>query len=255
VTAPLVRLELYDSVAEIVFASPPVNALSHAFIAELNEAIDAIPADARAVALTSKAPRVFMAGADLNFMATGSADELAAYERLVQGTFTRIERLDQPVIAAIDGACMGGGLEIALAADIRVVARSAKLGLPEATLGIIAAAGGTQRLVRSVGQGVARDMLLTGRRIDGAEAAAIGLASRLCEDGEASATAREIARDLASGAKEAIQASKRLALSASEIALEEGLRREREEYESVVGSANAREGIRAFVEKRDPDFS
>jgi enoyl-CoA hydratase/carnithine racemase len=252
---PRVRLEVRGEVAEIVFSCPPVNALSHQFIDELNEAIDRIPPKTRAVAVTSDVERVFMAGADIAFMSGASLEEGGEYLRSVQRTFRRMERLDPPVVAGIDGACLGGGLEFALTCDIRIVSEPALLGLPEVTLGILAAAGGTQRLVRAIGQGVARDLLLTGRRISGVDAVAIGLASRLVPKGKAGEAARELAAELAAGAKEGIQATKRLALAASENSIEAGLNQEWSEWMQVRRSDNAQEGLTAFLEKRDPRFS
>jgi enoyl-CoA hydratase/carnithine racemase len=251
----LVRLEARDEVAEIVLSSPPVNELSREFIDELNEAIDGVPPGTRAVALTSSVERVFMAGGDIAFMSRGSLAEQGDYVRSVQDAFTRVERLAPPVVAGIDGACLGGGLEIALACDIRIVSSSAALGLPEVTLGILAGSGGTQRLVRAIGQGVARDLLLTGRRISGAEAVSVGLASRLTAAGEAGDAARALAAELAAGANEAIQATKRLALAASENSITAGLNQEWSEWMQVRRSENAQEGLTAFLEKRNPNFS
>ncbi|MCW2994173.1 MAG: enoyl-CoA hydratase/isomerase family protein, partial [Conexibacter sp.] len=149
---------------------------------------------------------------------------------------------------------LGGGLELALCCDIRVVGASATLGLPEATIGLIAGAGGTQRLVRAVGQGTARDLLLTGRPITGAEAAAMGIASRVVPDGTAAEVALAIARKLADGPAEAIQATKRLAVAAPDLTLAEGLARERAEWAVVRRSAATQEGLEAFAQKRRPDF-
>lgn len=251
----LVRLEVEGAVAGIVFASAPVNELSREFIRELNAAIDRIPPGTHAVRVTSSVERVFMAGGDIAFMSTSSIEEQGEYVRSVQSTFTRLERLAPPVVAGIDGACLGGGLEVALACDIRVVSDSAQLGLPEVRLGILAGSGGTQRLVRAVGQGVARDLLLSGRRISAEEAVGIGLASRHVARGEAGAAARELAAELAAGATEAIEATKRLALAASENSIEVGLNQEWSEWMQVRRSQNAQEGLTAFLEKREPHFS
>jgi enoyl-CoA hydratase/carnithine racemase len=255
VTDPRVRLEHSGAVAEIVFSSPPVNSLSREFIAELNSAIDEIPTSSRAVAVTSAVKRIFMAGADIEFLRDGSLDDQGDYVRSVQDAFTRLERLGPPVVAGIEGACLGGGLELALCCDIRIVSHAATLGLPEVTLGIIAGAGGTQRLVRAIGQGVARDLLLSGRRVSGSEAVGIGLAGRLVQAGEAAAAATGLASELAAGATEAIQASKRLVRAASENSIAAGLNQEWSEWMQVRQSANAQEGLTAFLEKRDPRFS
>lgn len=251
---PRVRLEVDGDVAELTFCHPPVNQLSRRVLAELNEALDAITAEVRAVVVTSEVERVFMAGGDLEFLRDAPLREQGDYVRLVQSTFTRFERLPQPAVVGIDGACLGGGLELSLACDIRIVSERASLGLPEVKLGILAGAGGTQRLVRAIGQGVARDMLLTGRRISGAEAITFGLASRLAPNGEAADAARALARELAAGATEAIQATKRLGVAATENSIDAGLDQEWEGWMGVRESANAQEGLSAFLDKREPSF-
>ncbi len=254
VSDELVRLEVHGAVTHVVFASPPVNALSHRFLDEFDAALDAIPETTRAVVVRSEVPRVFLAGADLDFLAHGDPEAFRAYVGSVQRVFTRFERMRWPSIAAIDGACLGGGLELALACDIRVAAQSAKLGLPEVTLGILPGAGGPERLVRAVGQGVARDLVLTGRRIDGREALAFGIVSRLAEDGQAADVAGELAGALAAGATEAIQAAKWLTVQASDRELEAALEDEQRAWLEVRASANAQEGLEAFLEKRPASF-
>lgn len=251
----LVRCEERDALAEIVLASAPVNELSPALVADLDAAIDAVSPRARAVVLSSEVERVFMAGGDVVLMRDEPLERLGEYVRRLQRTFTRLERMDLPVIAGIDGACLGGGLEMALACDIRIAAESARLGCPEVRLGILPGAGGTQRLVRAIGQGRARDMLLTGAQLSGREALAAGLVSRVAADGEATAAARELGAELAAGAPEAIQATKRLALAATENSVAVGLDQEWSEWMQVRRSDNATEGLSAFLEKRKPAFS
>lgn len=250
----LIRWDEQDGVFRIAFCSPPVNELSHAFLGALEDAAAAVPADARAVAVVSDVPRIFMAGGDIAFMANADLDEQRAYVERVQAAFSAFERLDCPVVAGIDGACLGGGLELSLACDIRVVSESATLGLPEVLLGILPGAGGPQRLVRAAGQGVARDLLLTGRRIGGEEAIRFGIASRLVKPGEATDAALGLARELADGAMEAVQAIKRLALAASDNTIEQGLEQELREWMAVRASRNAQEGLVAFLEKRTPAY-
>lgn len=247
----LIRADADGGVAEVVLCSPPVNQLSHAFLEQLNETLDSLPGETRALVVSSEVPRVFMAGGDIDFLANGTLEEQGEYVRWVQATFSRFEQMSWPVVAGIDGACLGGGLELSLACDIRVVSESAQLGLPEVRLGILPGAGGTQRMVRAIGQGVARDLLLTGRRVTGREALEYGIASRLVGDGEAAGAARELARSLAAGAVEAIQAIKRLALAGSDNSIEAGLEQEWREWMDVRGSANAQEGLTAFLEKRE----
>lgn len=251
----LVRIDRDDRLAELVLCSPPVNSLSVELLAQLEDAVLAIPVDARALLIRSEVPRVFMAGGDIGYLLESSPEQLDRYVQRLQQAFNGIERYPYPVVAAIEGHCLGGGLEIALCCDLRVVAESASLGLPEVKLGIFPAAGGTQRLVRAIGEAAARDLLLTGRRIDGREAHSLGLASRLVPEGCAIDRARALARELAFGASDALAAIKRLALSALDVPLDEGLGRERDEWKEVRATANASEGLRAYLEKRPPVYS
>lgn len=252
--APRIQVDDDDGVVRILLARPPVNQFDTGFLEELLAVVRALPGDRGAVVLGSSVPRMFAAGGDLQWMAGASIEEQLPFVELCQQAYGAFEALACPTLAAIDGHCLGGGLELALACDIRVVGAAARLGLPEATIGLIAAAGGTQRLVRAVGQGVARDLLLTGRRFTGAEAAAMGIASRVVEDGTATAEALTIARALADGPREAIAATKQLAVAASELPMTEGLARERDAWEQVRRSARTQEGLEAFAEKRAPDF-
>jgi enoyl-CoA hydratase/carnithine racemase len=249
-----VRLEQDDGVATIVFDRAPVNAFDTPFLTQVLDALRTLGEETRAVVVTSAVPSMFAAGGDIPGMARASLEELLPFVKLCQESYSAFERLHCPTVAAIDGPCMGGGFELALACDIRVAGSSALLALPEATIGLIASGGGTQRLVRAVGQGVARDLLLTGRRISGEEAGALGIVSRVVAPGEAEAEALAIARKLADGPTEAIEATKRLAVAASELAMEEGSRREFDEWAKVRPTAATQEGLDAFAEKRRPDF-
>lgn len=248
-----VRLERVGDVAEIVFDSPPVNELSPRFVDQLEEAIEGA-ASARAVAVVSAVDRVFMAGGDIEFMANAGSAEAETYVRRLQAVFHELERLDLPVVVGIDGAALGGGTEIALACDIRIAGAEATLGQPEVTLGIFPGGGGTHRLVRSVGQAVAMDLMMSGRRIGAEEAKDIGLVSRLVGAGEATDAARELAAELAAGATEAIRAVKRLALAAYDTPPLVGFAAEASLWGRVHRSANAREGLTAFLERRTPNF-
>jgi enoyl-CoA hydratase/carnithine racemase len=249
-----VRLEFDDGLSRLVMDYAPVNQFNRGFLREILDAVGSVDRRTRALVLTSSLPGMFAAGGDLPWMAAAPIEEQLPFVALCQETYTAFERVAYPVVVAIDGHCLGGGLEMALCCDIRVVGASARLGVPEATIGLIAAAGGTQRLVRAVGQGVARDMLLTGLRITGEQAGHWGLASRVVADGDAEAEAMTIGRSLADGPAEAIQATKRLAVAASEISLADGLARERDEWALARRSASTQEGLEAFAQKRRPDF-
>lgn len=249
----LVRLERDGDVAEIVFDAPPVNQLSPPFVDQLEAAIMGA-ATARAVVLTSTVPKIFMAGGDIEFMAKATVREQESYIRRLAGMFHELERIEAPTVAGIDGAALGGGTEITLACDIRIAARDAILGLPEITLGIFPGGGGTHRLPRVVGHTVALDLMMTGRRIDGEEAYRIGMVSRLAESGEATAAARALAAELASGPTEALRGIKRLGGAAFDTDPLVGYAAESATWGRMRESANAQEGLDAFLERRRPNF-
>ena len=250
-----VRLHHDDGLAQLVLDRPPVNQFDAPLLSLIGDKVATLGPDTRALVVSSAVPGMFAAGGDIPWMAKATIAEQLPFVELCQRTYSVFEELHCPVVVAIDGHCLGGGLELALCCDIRVAGRGAKLGLPEATIGLIPGAGGTQRLVRAVGQGVARDMLMTGLRITGERAHSWGIVSRLTDDGGAEAEAVKVARALADGPAEAIQAVKRLAVAASQLELEDGLARERAGWESARRSASTQEGLTAFAERRKPDFS
>ncbi|GAY11971.1 enoyl-CoA hydratase/isomerase family protein [Pseudonocardia sp. N23] len=202
----MILVEQHGDVAQIVMDTPPVNAFDRAFLERLGEALAGVPARTRAVVVSSAVPRIFAAGGDIPYMARADIDDQMSYVELCQEVYGAFEQVGVPTIAAVDGACLGGGLELALSCDIRVVAPGVRLGLPESTLGILAGGGAIHRIVRAVGQAPARDMLLTGRRITGAEAVGIGLASRLAEPGTVTAAALDLAAGIATLDPDAVTA-------------------------------------------------
>jgi enoyl-CoA hydratase/carnithine racemase len=250
----VVRVEYDDGVAQLIFDHAPVNSFDARFLGAVNEAVEGLAPDTLALVVSSAVDGIFAAGGDIPWMASAPMQDLLPFVALCQATYSAFERLAIPSIAAIDGACLGGGLELALGCDIRVASEPSVLGLPEATIGLIAGAGGTQRLVRAIGQGVARDLLLTGRRVSAAEAGAMGIVSRVVPAGDALGEALGIARRLADGPASAIQATKRLAVAASDLTIDDGLTRELVEWEQVRRSPASQEGLSAFAEKRRPDF-
>ncbi|ODT97497.1 MAG: hypothetical protein ABS81_30115 [Pseudonocardia sp. SCN 72-86] len=202
----MIRVEQHGDVAEIVMDTPPVNAFDRPFLERLGEALAGVPARTRAVVVSSAVPRIFAAGGDIPYMARADLDDQMSYVELCQEVYGAFDHVGVPTIAAIDGACLGGGLELALSCDIRVVSPAVRLGLPEATLGILAGGGAVHRIVRAVGQAPARDMLLTGRRITGADAHRIGLASRLADPGTVTAAALALAAGIAALDPDAVRA-------------------------------------------------
>jgi enoyl-CoA hydratase/carnithine racemase len=218
-----VRVVHDDGVAQLILDHPPVNSFDAAFLRAVNDAVAALPDHALALVVGSAVDGIFAAGGDIPWMAHAPMEELLPFVALCQETYSAFERLEIPTIAAIDGACLGGGLELCLSCDIRVASEGAVLGLPEATIGLIAGAG-------------------------------MGIVSRVVPGGEALPAALDIARRLADGPAAAIRATKRLAVAAPDLSMADGLAREREEWEQVRRSPSSQEGLEAFAEKRRPQF-
>jgi E-phenylitaconyl-CoA hydratase len=214
----------------------------------------------RVAILTGAGERAFCAGADLRgvgdfYKNLTSAQRLRRSEQLPGlGGITKNFRIDKPIIAAVNGYCLAGGLEIALACDLRVASDNATFGLPEVTRGIIPGAGGTQRLPRLIGPERALDLILTGRRIDAHEAERIGLVSRVVALDDLRQTAVELASTIAENGPLAVRAAKAAVWRGLDAPLEEGLRLEQLLAEPVRQSEDAQEGPRAFLEKRKPEF-
>jgi E-phenylitaconyl-CoA hydratase len=216
--------------------------------------------DLRVAILTGAGERAFCAGADLrgvgDFYKTLTSPERLrrSEQRPGLGGITKNLAIDKPIIAAVNGYCLAGGLEIALACDLRLASDQASFGLPEVTRGIIPGAGGTQRLPRLVGPERALDLILTGRRIDAHEAERIGLVSRVVSASELGSEALAVANAIAENGPLAVRAAKAAVWRGLDIPLEDGLRLEQLLAEPVRQSEDAQEGPRAFLEKRKPEF-
>jgi enoyl-CoA hydratase len=235
---------------------PPANALGLPLVRGLDAALDAFEAsDARVLVLVSDLAGFFAAGADIKTMGSASAEDFAAYGKALRGPLNRLAESDRPSIAAIEGLALGGGLELAMAATLRVGARNARLGLPEAKLGLIPGAGGTQRLTRLVGRGRALDIMLTARDVPAEEAYAIGLLDRLVEPGEAEAQAMTLAHTLCTRSPAAQTEILRCVDDAQDLPLVEGLAREADRVNALFSGPQAQEGLAAFLEKRRPDYA
>jgi len=250
----LVEYSVEGAVAVVTLNRPPVNALSAALAAEL-EAVVGRAADpaVRAVVITGS-PH-FAAGADIGELkaaASGSSDTPLASS--LSTALLALEALSKPTIAAVRGFAFGGGLELALACDFRYLAEDARVGLPEIKLGIFPGAGGTQRLPRLVGLATAREMIYTGRHVKAEEALAIGLADKVFPGDGLLAAAMAGAAVLAQGATVAIGAAKRAINAALGLAMEAGLEVEASGFMACLGTEDAREGLAAFLEKREPGF-
>lgn len=249
----LVEYSLDDAVAVLTLNRPPVNALSSALAADLAAAVEqaADPA-VRAVVVTGS-PH-FAAGADITELQAAAAGDDKALASDLLRALNALERLRKPVVAAVRGFALGGGLELALACDFRYLAEDARVGVPEIKLGIYPGAGGTQRLPRLIGLAKARDLIYTGRHVRADEALAIGLADRVVPTDEVAATAMEAARGLAAGATVAIGAAKRAINGGVGRSLKKGLEMEAEGFLQCLATEDAREGLAAFLEKREAAF-
>lgn len=250
-----VNLAVEDAVGLVTIDRPPVNALSTSVAAELKSVFEecAHP-DIRAVVVTGQ-PN-FAAGADIRGFKEAldsGATERTAWE--LQLAVAVLEGLDKPTIAAVHGYALGGGLELALGCDFRYLADDARVGQPEVLLGLIPGAGGTQRLPRVVGYQRAKEMILTGRQVDAAEALAIGLADRVAPAAGLLDLAMADVREWATGATRAYGAAKRALNEGASLPVTQGLEVEQEQYQTAFGSQDAREGVDAFVEKRPARFT
>lgn len=251
----LVRTDQHGDVVVLTLDRPPVNALSAELVSDLDDAVLAVArSGARALVVTG-APH-FAAGADIAgfrqlMEAGGTGAELG--EELSM-TVTRLATLPMPVIAAVRGYALGGGLELAMACDLRILAAGAKVGQPEIKLGVIPGAGGTQRLPRLVGVGRARDLVFTGRMVDASEALAIGLADRVVADDELDTAALAWAAELAAGPTAAIAIAKRLIDDGLDGTLARGLAAESAGFRDAFVTTDAAEGVAAFLEKRPARF-
>jgi enoyl-CoA hydratase len=250
-----VTIAHHGPVAVITVDSPPVNAFHPDIadaIAELAAAAGADPA-LRALVITA-AGRHFMAGGDLAFIRSLDAYRAERYVLRIQEVQDQLRRLPQPVIAAINGTALGGGLELALACDIRVADENATFGLPEVSLGLIPGAGGTQNLPRVVSPGRAKRLLFTADRIDAAEALAIGLVDQVAPAGQVLDAALGLAARIARNAPLAVTAAKRAVDLGLQAGVVDGHRIEAALFAPLTESADFREGVAAFFDKRDPEF-
>ena len=254
--APL-RVERRDRTVFVTLDRPAAaNALSRALVAELKKLCGdlgreiAAGADIRALVLTGEGDKAFSAGADLKERRTWTLDDTRVFLGEINALMDALAAFPRPTIAALNGVAFGGGLELALACDIRIAADSAEMGLTEVRLGIIPGAGGTQRLARIAGVAAAKELILTGRRIGAARARELGIVSEVVPSAELAAAASRWATEIASAAPLALGAAKRAIDEGISRSLGEGLKIERERYEEVLVTDDRNEGLAAFIEKR-----
>jgi enoyl-CoA hydratase/carnithine racemase len=250
--------EVVDGIGILTLNRPEVmNAVNRGLLNALHEQLQAWRFDrgVRAVIVTGAGDKAFSAGADLKERATLSPDEVRRFLATIRDTFTLVERMPQPVLAALNGLALGGGLEFALACDLRLATESASLGLTETSLAIIPGAGGTQRLPRLIGPGRAKDMIFTARRIGAREAESWGLVNRVAPDGGVLPAALELARQMTANGPVALAQAKFAIQQGLEVDLASGLAIEGKAYEVVIPTQDRIEALTAFREKRKPVFT
>ncbi|OEH91893.1 enoyl-CoA hydratase [Bacillus solimangrovi] len=251
-------IEKLQNVATIIINRPPANALARAVLEEFSEAFDVLEDDdnIRAIVIRGEG-RFFCAGADIKeFTTLQEADDYAQLAKRGQHLFRRMETFSKPVIAAIHGAALGGGLELAMACHVRIATKDAKLGLPELQLGIIPGFAGTQRLPRYVGTSRALEMMLTSEPISGADAESWGLVNRTYDESEELfAEAQTLAEKFAAKGALSVKSVIELLQYTKGNSFDAGVEREAELFGEVFMSEDGNEGVQAFIEKRKPQFN
>jgi enoyl-CoA hydratase/carnithine racemase len=244
-----VRVEVAEQIATIRLDRPKMNALN----AQVQDEIEAAAAqvsddpEVRAVILYG-GERVFAAGADIKEMSDLTYAQMAERSAKLQASFATVANIPKPVVAAVTGYALGGGLELALCADFRVLGESTQVGQPEILLGIIPGAGGTQRLPRLIGPAKAKDLIFTGRFVPASEALAIGLADKVVPNAEVYQAARELVARYPTGPALALRAAKQAVNAGLEVDLATGLEIERLNFAALFATEDQKTGMRSFVE-------
>ncbi len=243
-----------NGVAIMTIANPPMNALKKEVIQDIKSAVEKAESDdaVRVVIFTGEG-RAFIAGADITeFVDVNEKVSAAGFVKIGQDVLNTIENSTKPYIAAINGFALGGGMEVALACHIRLADETAQVGLPEIGLGIIPGYGGTQRLPRLIGKGLAYELILTGEFITAEKAAQYGIVNRVTAKGEVLEEAKKLAKSIARKGRPAVVSAMKVIKEGMEGSLEDGLKLEREEFGVLCETENKVEGVAAFMEKRKP---
>ncbi len=247
-------VEKENGTAIVSINVPPANTYNFELMKELDAIIEDVRLDTDVnVMILTGSDKMFSAGADINMLKKSDPAYKATFCLHCQETLMELERTPKIVIAALNGHCVGGGLEIAMACDLRFMRAGGKIGLPEVTLGVLPGTGGTQRLPRLVGKGRAIDLMITGRVISPEEAKDIGLVNEVV-DGDALEFAKEYAAKLNQGATKAMGLIKVAVQEGTEMTLNNGLALERELQNRLFVTEDAQEGLQAFIDKRKPEF-
>jgi enoyl-CoA hydratase/carnithine racemase len=244
-----VRVETEAGIATIRLDRPKMNALSGQVQREIGAAAAEVSADPEVHAvILYGGERIFAAGADVQEMSEASPAEIMDLAAGIQAAFKAVAHIPKPVVAAITGYALGGGLELALCADFRVLGEGAQVGQPEILLGIIPGAGGTQRLPRLIGLSKAKDLVYSGRFVKATEALAIGLADRVVPDADVYQAARELAARYVAGPPLALRAAKQAIDAGQDVDLDDGLEIERLHFTSLFATEDQEAGMRSFLD-------
>jgi enoyl-CoA hydratase/carnithine racemase len=253
-----IQVEVEDKIAVLTIDHPPVNSFNVQVVTELEQAMDELLVDdeVKVIIITGGGTRAFIAGADIPEIKAALEQPDGLKETTGQGhaLFLKIEKATKPIIAAINGFCLGGGMELAMSCHMRVCSDRAQLGQPEINLGIIPGWGGTQRLPRLANRGKAIEMILTGDMITAQDAYRLGLVNKVVPHDAVLKEAQGLARKIASKSKLPVAAALRAITEGLAVPIEEGLKIEADEFDKLGSSEDAREGVSAFLEKRPPQF-
>ena len=254
----LVLLEKKPPLATVIINRPKaLNALNSKVLTALDNILDSLNEDdeVRVVILTGAGEKAFVAGADIAEMSKLSPLEGAGFSRFGQLVFKKVQDLKKPVIAAVNGFALGGGSELALASDFIYASDNAKFGVPEVTLGIFPGFGGTQRLPRLLGKGLAKEMILTGKMISAQEAYEIGMINRVMPQSELMEAVKKVALQIAKNGPIAVSIAKNLVDVGYDIPLDDGCLMESRSFGMCCATEDKKEGMKAFLEKRKPEFT
>ncbi|HEX15710.1 MAG: enoyl-CoA hydratase/isomerase family protein [Deltaproteobacteria bacterium] len=252
-----ILVEVEDGIALLKINRPKVlNALNKATLLEIQQALRELTEreDVRGLIITGEGEKAFVAGADVAEMAEMTPQEAQEFSRLGHETLKMIEEFPWPVIAAVNGYALGGGLEVALACDLIFASEGARLGLPEVTLGIFPGFGGTQRLPRLIGRARALEVILTGQMFEAQRAYEMGMVNRVCPADRLLEEAKEVARQMAKNGPIAVKMAKKVVKEGLDSTLREGEELEIEAWANLFSTHDQKEGMKAFLEKRKPSF-
>ncbi|MBX5320511.1 MAG: enoyl-CoA hydratase-related protein [Candidatus Bathyarchaeota archaeon] len=249
--------EKSEGVATITIKRPEaLNAFNAEVVSEILQALEDVKTDenTRVVVLTGAGEKAFSAGADIKTMKGMNALKARALSQMGEKICTALENLEKPVIAAINGYALGGGLEVAMACDLRIASENARMGQTEINIGLIPGWGGTQRLTRLIGATKAKELIFTGKMIDAKAAEQLGIVNMVVSPDKFREAVRQFALEIAQKAPVALKVAKALINKGAEISLDAALALEREGFGVVASTEDLQEGVSAFIEKRKPTF-